>query len=251
MSNGLLPRTCSSRSEFAVKATCVWNRCPSELAPQDAPRLAPCAQVDRAHHDAEHVSRNEAQLVLSESDNADEYAIDASQGPSLPNTAAQPGSWTRRSVRKIDNRAATRSPWPLPDRVESESRQDLRTMSVLVVEWNSHLHHTPKTKRRRRPRERRQVETSSFLDVHCHCGVARFSLYPPSESGLLISLHAPTVDASTMRNRSLSGSCRPVVTDYERVVCRTSGEGEERGRYASGVRLLREFNFIQELGDSG
>jgi hypothetical protein len=47
-------------------------------------RLAPRAQVDRAHHHAEYIGRDEAQLVCFEADNTYEYAIDASQRPSFP-----------------------------------------------------------------------------------------------------------------------------------------------------------------------
>ena len=47
-------------------------------------RLAPRTQVDGAHHHAEHVGRNEAQLVGFETDDADQYAVDAGQRPPFP-----------------------------------------------------------------------------------------------------------------------------------------------------------------------
>ena len=45
---------------------------------------APRAQIDGAHHHAEYVGGNEAQLVGFETDDADQYAVDAGQRPAFP-----------------------------------------------------------------------------------------------------------------------------------------------------------------------
>jgi hypothetical protein len=70
MSNGFLPRTCSSRSEFAVKATGEWNRRVSGLA-QDT-------------LDLRHARRLIALITMQNTFDADKYAIDGSQGPAFP-----------------------------------------------------------------------------------------------------------------------------------------------------------------------
>ena len=50
-------------------------------------RLAPSSQMDRAHHQAEYVGRNEAQLVCFEADDADQDAIETGQSPAFPATS--------------------------------------------------------------------------------------------------------------------------------------------------------------------
>ena len=43
--------------------------------------------MDRAHHHAEYVGRNEAQLVCFEADDADQDTIETGQSPAFPTTS--------------------------------------------------------------------------------------------------------------------------------------------------------------------